>query len=182
MSNVTPGYTFTGTTDPITFAKLNLLGQPTVTIGVNEVALTNMATVSSNNILLGRATTSAGNVEAIDLTTTGLGFYTGAGGTVTQSTNKSTGVTLSKMCGAITMNNASLNDATNVSFTVTNTLVAATDAVIAIHSSAGTAGAYQVSVNAVASTSYKITVRNVSGGALGEAIVLTVLVLKGVTS
>ena len=37
MANVTPGYSFTGTTDPITYTKLNLLGQPTVTIGSNEV-------------------------------------------------------------------------------------------------------------------------------------------------
>jgi len=33
MANVTPGYNFTGTTDPITYTKLNLLAQPTVTIG-----------------------------------------------------------------------------------------------------------------------------------------------------
>ena len=37
MANVTPGYTFTGTTDPITYTKLNLVAQPTVTIGSNEV-------------------------------------------------------------------------------------------------------------------------------------------------
>jgi hypothetical protein len=37
MANVTPGYTFTGATDPITSTKLNLLGQPTVSIGNNEV-------------------------------------------------------------------------------------------------------------------------------------------------
>lgn len=37
MATVSPGYTFTGTTDPITATKLNLLGQPTVSIGNNEV-------------------------------------------------------------------------------------------------------------------------------------------------
>lgn len=37
MANVTPGYTFTGPTDPITYAKLNALSQPTVTIGTNEI-------------------------------------------------------------------------------------------------------------------------------------------------
>ena len=37
MANVSPGYTFLGSTDPITFSKLNLLAQPTVTIGSNEV-------------------------------------------------------------------------------------------------------------------------------------------------
>lgn len=37
MANVLPGYTFTGTTDPITHTKLNLLGQPTVSIGNDEI-------------------------------------------------------------------------------------------------------------------------------------------------
>mgnify|MGYP003343423706 FL=1 len=43
MANVTPGYSFTGTTDPITYTKLNLLGQPTVTIGSNEVTSSMLA-------------------------------------------------------------------------------------------------------------------------------------------
>jgi hypothetical protein len=112
----------------------------------------------------------------------GFGYSTGAGGTVTQATNKSTGVTLSKAVGQITMNNAALNDATNVSFTVTNTLITAKDVIIVNHSSAGTAGAYQVSANDIAAGSYAITVRNVSGGPLSEAIVLTVLMLQGATT
>lgn len=43
MANVTPSYTFTGTTDPITFTKLNLLAQPTVTIGSNEIVTSMIA-------------------------------------------------------------------------------------------------------------------------------------------
>ena len=37
-----------------------------------------------------------------NLTTSAFGYTTGAGGTVTQATNKSTGVTLNKLTGAIT--------------------------------------------------------------------------------
>lgn len=37
MANVTPGYTFVSTTDPITYTKLNLLAQPTITIGTSEI-------------------------------------------------------------------------------------------------------------------------------------------------
>ena len=51
------------------------------------------------------------------------------GGTVTQATNKSTGVTLNTQSGQITMNNAALADAAEVSFTVTNDKIAATDVV-----------------------------------------------------
>ena len=49
------------------------------------------------------------------------------GGTVTQATNKGTGVTLNTQSGQITMNNAALADAAEVSFTVTNSKIAATD-------------------------------------------------------
>lgn len=108
-----------------------------------------------------------------------IGYGTGSGGTVTQATNKSTGVTLSKSNGAITMNNAALADATTVSFTVTNTLVGANDNVVVTHASAGTAGAYLVSANAIAAGSFKISVRNVSGGSLSEAIVLKFSVIAG---
>lgn len=182
MSDVTPGYTFTGITDPITFTKLNLLGQPTVSIGTNEVTLLNMATVGANNILLGRSDTGSGNVEAIDLTTTGLGYYTGAGGAVTQGTSKSTGVTLSKMTGAITLNNAALNSATSVAFTVTNTKVAATDVIIANLASGNTASSYTLNVDAVAVGSFNLSLRNYTGGNLSEAVVINFAVIKGVSS
>ena len=104
------------------------------------------------------------------------------GGTVTQATNKSTGVTLNTESGLITMNNAALADAAEVSFTVTNSKVAATDVVVACHGSAGTAGAYIVSANGIAAGSFKITVSNVSGGSLSEAIVINYVALKGASS
>ncbi len=72
--------------------------------------------------------------------TAGVGYATGAGGAVTQATDKSTAVTLNTATGAITMNNASLADATNVTFTVTDSAVAATDTVIVNHKSGGTLG------------------------------------------
>lgn len=43
MANVSPGYTFTGTADPITFSKLNLLGSPTVTVGDDEIVSSMLA-------------------------------------------------------------------------------------------------------------------------------------------
>lgn len=112
----------------------------------------------------------------------GVGYATGAGGAVTQATNKATGVTLSKVCGAITLNNASLADATTVSFTVTNTTVAATDVVVVNHSSAGTAASYLVWADSIGAGSFKINVRNVSGGSLSEAIVLSFAVIKAVAA
>lgn len=92
--------------------------------------------------------------------------------TVTQATNKSTGVTLNKLVGQITMNNAELAAGAEVSFTVTNSTVDADDVVSVAHASAGTAGAYGVYANAIADGSFKITVTNLTAGALSEAIVL----------
>jgi hypothetical protein len=113
---------------------------------------------------------------------TAVGYTTGAGGTVTQATNKSTGVTLNKRCGQITMNNDSLAAATEVSFTLTNSNIAATDVVYVCIASGATAGAYNVQVDAVAAGSCRISVGNMSSGSLGEALVLNFVVIKSVNS
>ena len=104
------------------------------------------------------------------------------GGTVTQATNKSTGVTLNTESGQITMNNAALAAAAEVSFTVTNSEIAATDVVVVNLGSAGTAGSYLVGATAIAAGSFEITVTNVSGGSLSEAIVINFVALKGASS
>ena len=59
----------------------------------------------------------------------GLGYGTGSGGAVTQATSRTTGVTLNKTNGAITLVSAA-GLATYQSFTVTNSTVAATDTII----------------------------------------------------
>ncbi len=102
-----------------------------------------------------------------------FGYTTGAGGAVTQITSKATGVTLAKRTGDITLNNASLAAGAEATFTVANTTVIAGDIGIINHVSAGTSGAYDVSIsNIVAATSFDVTVTNWSAGALGEAIVV----------
>lgn len=114
---------------------------------------------------------------------TGVGYATGAGGTVTQLTSKSTAVTLNKTCGAITMHNAQLNRQTAVSFTLNNTSISSGDAVIVNIKSGATVDAYIPAVTAVATNSCRIQVYNVlSGTDLSEAIVLTFAVIKAVTA
>jgi|TARA_Y100000593_G_scaffold33032_1_gene64960 hypothetical protein len=104
------------------------------------------------------------------------------GGTVTQATNKSTAVTLNTHSGQITMNGAALGDDAIVSFQVNNSNVAATDVVIVNHSSGGTIGSYVVQAHTPASGSFKIGVKNVSGGSLSEALVISFAVIKGASS
>lgn len=128
--------------------------------------------------------TMTGALVATGLTsnTNGVGYATGAGGTVTQLTSKSTGVTLSKPSGAITMNAAALAAATTVSFVLTNTFIAATDVVAVNIKSGGTLGAYTVTVSAVAAGSCTISLRNESAGSLSEAVVLNFAVIKAVAA
>lgn len=114
--------------------------------------------------------------------TAGVGYKTGAGGAVTQATNKSTGVTLNKVCGAITMNNAALATVTSVKFTLTNSAITIGDVLVVNHSSAGTSGAYLVGVSAVGAGSADIVVFNTTAGTLSEAIVLSFAVIQGVTA
>ena len=114
-------------------------------------------------------------------TTGKLGYATGAGGTVPQATSKSTGVTLNKQCGNITMNGAALANATTVTFTLTNSFIAANDMVVVRHRSAGTLGAYNIAV-APAAGSCTISVRNLHTASLSEAIVLQFFVLSAVVA
>lgn len=113
---------------------------------------------------------------------TGLGYGTGTGGTVTQATDRSTGVTLSKLSGAITMNAASLAAGAEVSFTVTNTLVAATDVPVVAIKSMST-GSPQAYVTAVAAGSFQITVSNLHAATADTtADVINFVIIKGVAA
>ena len=114
-----------------------------------------------------------------DLRDNKAGYVTGDGGAVTQSTSKSTGVTLSKKCGQITLHNAALAADTTVSFTLTNTTVAATDIIVLNHVSGGTAGSYLLNAQAAAGSA-SINVRNITSGSLSEAIVIGFAVIKAV--
>jgi hypothetical protein len=108
----------------------------------------------------------------------GLGYGTGAGGTVTQATSRTTGVTLSKPTGAITMFSAA-GSATAATFTVTNTLVAATDTII-LNQKSGT-NLYVLLVTAVAAGSFNITFYT-TGGVATDAPVINFALIKGVTA
>ena len=102
-----------------------------------------------------------------------LGYTTDAQGTVTQLTDKSTAVTLNKSAGRITMNNASLTTATNATFTLNNSFISANDTVIlTISGGQATPGSYNVFANALGAGTVSITLRNISGGTLSEAIVI----------
>ena len=114
--------------------------------------------------------------------TNAFGYAAGAGGSVTQLTSKSTGVTLNKLSGKITMHGAALAAAAEVAFTLTNSFIEATDVVVVNIQSVGTAGAYFVCVGAVSAGSCSITLGNCSAGSLSQAVVLNFAVIKAVAN
>lgn len=129
---------------------------------------------SSGQIIYNNSGSLAGGPQYSSTTGT-FGYSTG--GTITQITSKSTGVTLNGASGRITMNAATLNADTTVSFSLTNNSITANDLLLLNHVSGGTAGSYLL--NAQSSTgSASINVRNITSGALSEAIVIGFAIIK----
>lgn len=108
--------------------------------------------------------------------TAGIGYATGAGGTVTQLTNRTTGVTLNTVTGKITLFTAS-GSATPTTFTVTNSTIGADDTVT-ISQASGT-NQYLATVTAItAATSFNITFYSMVGTA-SDAPVFNYTIHKG---
>jgi hypothetical protein len=116
--------------------------------------------------------------DAFSVSTTGFGYPTGVGGAVTQATSRTTGVTLNKVCGAITLVSAAGSTSWQ-SFTVTNSTVAANDT-IRVCQKSGT-DKYQAHVTAVAAGSFEITYAT-TGGTTTEQPVFNFAVIKGAAS
>lgn len=159
-----------------------------------SVGTTGVQGLSANTITFGATGTYEFDFETVDGGTTvtifdlnrpllagaglGVGFATGSGGAVTQASSRTTGVTLNKKCGAITLYSAAGTSA-YTSFTVTNSLVTANDAIV-VNQQSGT-NTYLVFVTAVAAGSFRITFSAVSGTAT-DAPVFNFAVIEGVPS
>ena len=118
---------------------------------------------------------------------TGKKFGYGANGsTVTQLTNRTTGVTINTTSGTITTNNASLAAEAATIFTVTNSQVSVGDVVVvAIQSGTNSGGATIASVIVVANGSFQISVMNnnvAAGTAETGAILINFAVIKAVSA
>ena len=111
-----------------------------------------------------------------------IGYSTGAQGTVTQATDKSTAVTLNKSAGRITMNNAALAGGAAISFTLNNSLISTNDTIIVCVSSVttgSTAGAYTSYVSNMTAGSASITLRNLSATSYSEAVIINYAIIHG---
>jgi hypothetical protein len=110
--------------------------------------------------------------------TAGIGYATGAGGAVAQGTSRTTGVTLNKVAGAITLYSAA-GSASYQTFTVTNSTVAATDVII-VNQKSGS-DKYEVFVTNVSNGSFNLTYAT-TGGTTVEQPVFNFAVIKAVAA
>lgn len=165
--------------DVVAAGTLAVAGASTLTGAVSAgatLAVTGATTLSSTLAVTGAASFSAAALSAGD--TGGIGYATGAGGAVTQGTDRTTGVTINKVCGAITLVSGA-GSTTPASFTVTNSTVAITDTVVVCQRS-GT-DIYDLSVSAVANGSFRITF-NTKSGTTTEQPVFNFAVIKAVAA
>lgn len=122
---------------------------------------------------------SAGEIRA--MTSVGIGYGTGSGGTVNQITSKTTAVSLNKASGQITMSNASLSAGGTVSFRFNNTLFKVGDILAVCQGNGGTQGAYQITCSGMADGVGFISVRNGTVNPLSEAVTINFALIKGST-
>lgn len=174
------GVTFSGSISGLTLVSATTITGVTTTNGGNLRLAGNTLSSTDTNGNITLSPNGSGEIIA----TKPLGYGgSGTGGTVVQATNKSTGVTLDKLCGQITMNNATLNRVTSVSFTLTNSFIDATDVVIVNIASGATAGAYTITTEVISAGSCRISLHNLlTGTDLSEAVVLNFVVIKAVNA
>lgn len=132
-----------------------------------------------DNSVIG-GTTPAATTGTTIYATAEIGYSTAAQGAVTQLTSKSTGVTLNKSNGQITMNNALLANGAIISFMLTNSLISARDVVIVnVSGGAASASSYISFVGSIGTGTASIGLYNISGGGLSEAVVLNYAIIHG---
>lgn len=146
---------------------------------------------SISNVTMTGSFTGATLIEVDTLqVSTSFGYAgTGTGGTITQLTSRTTGVTLNKICGDITLVSASISGLSSERFTLTNSTIGATDIVQvclvggAVAGTGPTTSTYDVGVLRVAAGACDIVVHNTNNSAsTTEPLVIRFMVIKGVTA
>lgn len=196
-----------GTTSPSSYGKFAVLGGDAAVVktsGIASQAVTSNTVTNSikaNDAGVGTIGTDSNhalwlmtnNTARVTLDTSGtllaissggLGYGTGSGGTVTQLTSKSTGVTINKTNGQIVTSGSQMTAGAYEVFTVTNSTVAATDTIVIHRASGGGSGTigYAVCVESVAAGSFVVCLENLAGTNKSDVLTLNFAVIKAVTS
>jgi len=146
------------------------------TLNSSGASLTGTMSVSGASTLTGAVIFQSSATSSSK--TGGIGYAVGSGSTVTQTTNRTTGVTINAITGAITLVSAAGTTAWQT-FVVTNSAVSATDVII-VNQKSGT-DLNEIHVTAVGASSFNITFRT-TGGTTSEQPVFNFAVIKGQTN
>lgn len=146
-------------------------------IGTGNLVFSNSPTLVTPNI---GAATGTSLLTTGSITSSGgkLGYANGAGGTVTQLTSRSTGVTLNTLSGQITLVSDDLAGHEVQSFTLSNTYIDATDVVVVCFKSADPK--LDVAVSQVNNGNCTISVSNHNNSTSAlEIPIINFVVIKG---
>jgi hypothetical protein len=192
--------TFTGTVTGITAAMVglgNVTNESKATMFDNPTFTGTVSGISKSAVGLGNVENTAisswagsTNITSVGTLTTqlrvnntgGMGYASGQGGTVTQSTNRTTAVSLNTLSGRITLVNTTAGAGT-FSFQVNNTLVVSTDVVV-VNKVTGTNpnNVYIPQVTRVDTGFFRISVYVPAAITTADAPQISFFVLKGVTA
>lgn len=100
-----------------------------------------------------------------------------SGGSVTQTSSKTTAVTLNAITGQITTAASALAAGSEATFTLTNNMINADDVIIM--NCKNQSNKYLIQPTTVTNGSCNITITNLTGGSLSEAIAIQFVVIKG---
>lgn len=158
-------------------------GAVTISTTATGGTVTGVSVSSNTFVVTGTPITTSGTITVdlpanVALAATGIGYTSGAGGTVTQGTSRTTGVTINKLSGAITLYSAA-GTSSYTTFTVTNSTVADTDVII-VNQKSGT-DKYEAFISNVAAGSFNITFSDTSGTTT-EQPVFNFAVIKAVAA
>jgi len=123
------------------------------------------------------ALTAVGNV-LVNNSSAKIGYATGAGGTVTQLTSRTTGVTINTPVGQINTFTAA-GSTTATSFIVTNSSVGSSDIIVLNQS--GATNLYILAVTQIIAGSFRITFYT-TGGTVSDTLTINFAVIKGAIS
>jgi hypothetical protein len=175
------GVTFTGSFTGLTLIESTTLATSAAAAGCNLNGSTLAADGTDTNININITPKGTGQT----LSSGKMGYPTGTGGTVTQVTSRTTGVTLNKITGEIVLFAVGIAGHEADEFVLTNSTIEANDVIMLCIKNGGSLAAgtrkyYVTQVNTVAAGSCTISVGNLDNGAIAsESPTLQFVVLKG---
>lgn len=109
----------------------------------------------------------------------GMGYTTGAGGTVTQLTSKTTSVTLNTPVGQITTAADALAANTETFFQLLNSIIDVGDVVVVNNNNSTN---YATRVGISISGAITVLLKNISAASLSQSVTINFAIIKGATS